>query len=355
MLVMPVGNMVLLARELLVGAHVPGWHVVTVLLSTTLYAGAAVAVAANIFGKESVVFADSGSLKMVLLRRFIKPSTHPSIAMSLMLVALLFPAWFFVQGALSPKSPSETVPGVIYGTGVLMPIFFILVPAMIVVYWKVGVSGAFALRLPRARYVLAAIIIGSVTWVISHEMYVLQNMLVQAPAIVVENAVILQQTLAAMPLGHALLLTAIVPAICEELLFRGFLLSGLRSAMAQWPSILLCAAVFGVFHFLFYKFPVTFFLGVILAYLCWQARSVIPAILAHMMHNGIVTLQAVQPSLFEWTGNSRSDEWSHLPVPLVIVSVLVVAGGLRLAGRRKVDGLEIQTQQSYGKEGLSSS
>ena len=61
MLVMPVGNMVLLARDLLLGAVVP-WHsLATVLLSTTLYATAAVAVAASVFGKESVVFADASS------------------------------------------------------------------------------------------------------------------------------------------------------------------------------------------------------------------------------------------------------------------------------------------------------
>ena len=64
MLVVPVANMVLLTKELLLGAtsgRIVGGNVTWtalawVLASTTLYAAAAVAVATKIFGTESVVF-----------------------------------------------------------------------------------------------------------------------------------------------------------------------------------------------------------------------------------------------------------------------------------------------------------
>ena len=68
MLVLPVGNMVALAKELLLGAAVPVWQMAIVIVSTSLYAAAAIAAAANIFGKESVVFADAGSWRGTFAR-----------------------------------------------------------------------------------------------------------------------------------------------------------------------------------------------------------------------------------------------------------------------------------------------
>src|SRR5690606_8639593 len=78
MLVMPVGNMVLLTRELFQQTHT--WsQIVVVVLSTGLYAAAAVAVAARLFGQEAVLFADSRSYKTMLNRRFFLPADRPPL------------------------------------------------------------------------------------------------------------------------------------------------------------------------------------------------------------------------------------------------------------------------------------
>ena len=77
MLVAPVANVVILMRELFLGRYDLAAMSV-VLLSTCLYAGAAVAVAAKIYGHEAVLFGDVGSYKTLLRRRFYKPQTYPS-------------------------------------------------------------------------------------------------------------------------------------------------------------------------------------------------------------------------------------------------------------------------------------
>ena len=123
MLVMPVGNMVLFAREFLLGAVVSWSAVATVLLATTLYAAAAVAVAASIFGQESVVFADAGSLGSVFSRRALRPSNKPTVSTVMLVAALLFPTWFFIQSALSPE-PGDSLDGLLVATAWLMPVLF---------------------------------------------------------------------------------------------------------------------------------------------------------------------------------------------------------------------------------------
>jgi len=332
MLVMPVGNMVLLARDFLLGATVPALSIAMVLLSTSLYAAAAVAVAANIFGQESVVFADAGSLKGVFARELIKPTPRPRVSMALLIVAILFPAWFFVQSALSP-GPGEGVDELLVGTARTMPGVFVLFPLLVAIYWKVNVKETFALRLPSLRYAGAAVLIGVAAWIPAHEINVLLIQLVGLPEALAKNFELIDKAVTQMPLGKALLLLAVVPALCEELLFRGMLLSGLASASRKWTAILVSAAIFGMFHFILFRFPVTAALGVVLALLCWNARSILPAMIAHLLHNGLSIYSAIHPKWHEAIGITGDDSFAHLPLPVLAIGGAVFVVGILLTLR----------------------
>jgi len=328
--------MVLLAKELLLGAAVGPWEVVMVLLSTTLYAGAAVAVAANVFGRESVVFSDAGSLRGAFTRRMMKPSARPSVSMTLLVTALLFPTWFFVQSALSP-GVGETAVGLLYGTAWLMPLLFVVLPVAILTYWKVDIVNTFSLRLPQVWHLVAAILIGLSAWVPAHEINLLQRSLLGTPEMVVQSAERLVEVIKLLPPATTLLILALLPAVCEELLFRGFLLGGLRASRGMWPAIVASAAIFGVFHFLVFRFAVTAGLGVILAYLCWQSRSILPAMVTHALHNTLGVLSVTKPEWQRWVGlhddPDSTTEWAHLPMPLILVGCFVLILGLYLASR----------------------
>ncbi len=332
MLVMPVGNMVLLSRDLLLGAPVPLWQIAMVLLSTTLYAGAAVAVAASVFGKESVVFADAGSLKTALTRRLIKPTPRPSVAMTLLVVALLFPMWFFIQSKLSPELGQDVAP-LLRATAWLMPLLFVLLPAGLLFYWKVDVAQTFGLRMPAGKYLLAAVLIGASAWVPAREISVLQHGLLGASARIDQGTEMLAKTLGALPAVEVFLLIALIPAVCEELLFRGFLLRGLGSSARKWTAIIASAAVFGVFHFLLFRWAVTAALGVVLGYLCWQSRSVLPAMIVHCLHNTIGVIGVIWPQWPQRLGIDDDTGWSHLPAHILIIGGAVFLLGLLIVAR----------------------
>jgi membrane protease YdiL (CAAX protease family) len=328
--------MVLLARDLLLGANVPLWKVATILLSTTMYAGAAVAVAATIFGKESVVFSDTASLKTIFTRALIKPSRRPSVAMSLLFVALLFPAWFFVQSGISSAENADAR-SLLFTSAWLMPLLFVGVPVVMLLYWKVDVTNALSLQRPGGRHLFAAALIGLSAWVPAHEVSVLQQRLLGAPQAIVESAELFEQTLKVMPFALVLLFIAVIPAVSEELLFRGFLLSGLRSSAHKWTAIIVTAVVFAVFHFFFFRFAVTAVLGVVLAYLCWQSRSVIPAIVTHFLHNGVGATLIYYPQVSQWIGmgdaTGEAAAWSHLPVGPLMVGCAAFLIGLFITVR----------------------
>ncbi len=350
MLVMPVGNMVALSKELLLGAAVPTWHVAMVVLSTTLYAGAAIAVAAKVFGEESVVFSDAGSLKAAFSRAMIRPTLRPAVNISLLVTAVWFPIWFWVQSSLSPQ-PGETAVGLLYGTAWLMPLLFVGLPLLILLYWKIDVVKTFSLRVPSLTHLLAGLLLGVSAWIPAHELNVLQYSVIGVPESFLRSAAQLVETIRLLPPEAVILVLAIVPAFCEELFFRGFLLSGLSTAMRRWPAIFISAIFFAVFHFFIFKFVVAGALGVVLGYLCWQSRSIVPAILAHATHNAIGVYSVLRPEWMQSLGvpsqSASQPMWLHLPVPLLVIGAGVFALGLYLASFSRTE-TQMQTTRQRG-------
>jgi len=326
--------MVLLTRDLLLGVQVPWWPVAMVLLSTSLYAGAAVALATKIFGQEAVVFADSGSLRATFDRRLIKPVDQPPAILSLLLVSLLFPAWFFVQSAVSP-GPDEDARRLLFAISWLMPLMFVALPIAALSYWKVDLRRALGLRMPSAPHLAAAVILGLTAWVPAAELAIAQDALWSTPQALHQSADLLHKTLSALPLPMTLLLIAFIPAVCEEVLFRGFLLRGLKRSHPRWAAILTSAVIFAVFHFVVFKFAVMVGLGAVLAYLCWQSRSIVPCMIMHFLHNSLGALSIVRSQWYESIGLHQG---THLPSPILVSGCVMFVIGLLLTSRPAEEG-----------------
>jgi sodium transport system permease protein len=92
-----------------------------------------------------------------------------------------------------------------------------------------------------------------------------------------------------------LLLTfAVVPAICEEVLFRGFLQTGLVRLLGSVPKgIAASSLIFAAFHLDPWRFPGILVLGLFLGFLAHGSGSLIPAILAHALNNVLSISAAV--------------------------------------------------------------
>jgi len=148
------------------------------------------------------------------------------------------------------------------------------------------------------------------------------------PEAIAQQFEVMQKMVSELSLPEALLLIAAVPAVCEELFFRGVLLSGLSSGARKWTAIVTSAVIFGVFHFILFKILVTVGMGVVLALLCWNSRSIVPSMLAHLLHNGIGTYTALHPQWQRAIGIDDSETFAHLPVVVFGIGLLVFAAGL---------------------------
>jgi sodium transport system permease protein len=90
-----------------------------------------------------------------------------------------------------------------------------------------------------------------------------------------------------------LVLMALLPAVCEELAFRGFILSGLRHSGHKWRAIIISSLFFAVTHQIFQQSLGAFVLGALIAYLAVQTGSIWPGLAFHAAHNSLAWLQSM--------------------------------------------------------------
>ena len=125
--------------------------------------------------------------------------------------------------------------------------------------------------------------------------------------------------------GLFFFLIAISPAICEEMVFRGFVQTSMRTQFRPWVAIFLAALLFGAFHLSIYRLFPTVALGCLFGWLCWRMGSIYAAMLAHAFNNALaVCLSLYFPKLLSAIAASTA----YLVTTLVI-SALVFALSLR--------------------------
>jgi len=93
------------------------------------------------------------------------------------------------------------------------------------------------------------------------------------------------------PWWLVVLVLAVIPAVCEELVFRGWMLSALQgqqpSAGRQFAAVVAQAALFAVVHLLPERLPTTFAMGLVLGWMAVHTGSLLPGILCHAVHNAV--------------------------------------------------------------------
>ena len=95
------------------------------------------------------------------------------------------------------------------------------------------------------------------------------------------------------PFPVAFFVVAVMPALCEELIYRGILFRGYRKS-GVLIAVLLTAFLFGMMHMNLNQFSYAFVLGFLFAFVTEITGSILPAVLLHIYVNGksVVVLYA---------------------------------------------------------------
>ena len=89
-----------------------------------------------------------------------------------------------------------------------------------------------------------------------------------------------------------LLVMALLPAVCEEMMFRGWLQRALGQSVDYHTAIWVSAIVFSAIHFQFYGFIPRMLIGAALGYLYYYTGSLWAPIVAHFTNNAAAVVTA---------------------------------------------------------------
>ena len=85
-----------------------------------------------------------------------------------------------------------------------------------------------------------------------------------------------------------LITISVLPAIFEELLFRGYMLQSLRR-FGDWFAVIISATVFALFHGNFAQLPNAFIIGLALGFIAVRTGSLIPGMILHFINNFVAS------------------------------------------------------------------
>jgi len=118
---------------------------------------------------------------------------------------------------------------------------------------------------------------------------------------------------------------ALTPAICEEVLFRGFVQRQAERALGAWRGIAFSGIIFGLYHLRLTQAIPLSILGVFMAYVTWRSRSLLPAMLIHLANNSFAAVMGKMAS----SESSNVDlESFTFPLTIVIPAAMILAGTL---------------------------
>ncbi|MCY3964933.1 MAG: ABC transporter permease subunit [Acidobacteria bacterium] len=130
---------------------------------------------------------------------------------------------------------------------------------------------------------------------------------------------------AGLPLWQMLIFFSLMPALFEEITFRGVLLHGLKNRLTTLQLVLVAGIAFGFFHVDLFRIPPTSLLGIFLVVTVIRSGSIFPAMAWHALHNAL----ALGSARVEQIALPEQPTWWHYAL-----AVLAILLAFRLMKRR---------------------
>jgi len=124
----------------------------------------------------------------------------------------------------------------------------------------------------------------------------------------------------------SILFMALMPAIAEEIFFRGFLMNVFNGLFKNMHvAIFVTAVIFSLIHLQFMKFIPMFFLAVVFGYAAYWSGSIWTSVIAHFLNNTLAVAQLYFITDGDYT--KAIEEGANIPI---LVSGVLIAIGVAL-------------------------
>lgn len=141
-----------------------------------------------------------------------------------------------------------------------------------------------------------------------------------------------------------LLIVAVMPAICEEMFFRGFILTSFKNNQKSYKgAIIFSGILFGIMHMDFIRIIPTSILGISFAYAVCKSNSIGVGMFMHFLNNGFAVIVTHMSS--KLVQNVNSSELTYLSISQIsvifIISLMFISLAVLLFKEKKKEFKEI--------------
>jgi sodium transport system permease protein len=344
--ILPVVGPALLLKDVLAtpGSTAPLIYGLPVLATSLAYCLVGLWWAISMFNREDVLFREAERFDLRLWVRHLlrdKESTPSSAeaALCFVLIMLLqFGALPLLRGGLVTQE-GQLNEMAMFRVLLIQQLAFVGCPALLMgVLLTTSVIRTFRLRAPSWKFVALAIVLPLVLHPLSIGLgsWLQEWFFPPPPDQIVQVARAMANP--GLPLWIVLLALAVAPGICEELAFRGFILSGFQRSARPSVAIVLSSIAFGIAHMVPQQVFNAILLGFVLGLLAVRSGSLLPGILFHLTYNSLEILRSRITSLplpgpiadwFFTFATTKENErildykWPTLVVAGVVAAVLI--------------------------------
>jgi len=214
---------------------------------------------------------------------------------------------------------------------------FVLLPVMLCMGRRQGLSEAMRLNPVPVLPLLTVMFLAVVSVFAATELDALWVMLLNACGLHEPDVALNVGSSRALML--AIVNSAAVPAVCEELLFRGYILAAWERR-GTWRAIWVSSTLFALLHSNVFGLPAYLLVGAISAYLVYALDSLYAGMVYHTVYNAAILVIVFLAGRSEAAATDAAPQTLWLATELAMLLAAMVTMLVSLDLRRRAAGIE---------------
>ena len=251
--------------------------ILAVLISTAVFALLVIFILIKIYNSENALFNHEGKTSLGFNRANFKPKSALESDDSILAYLVMLPVFFFVINNLQKIGMAQSI--IISQWGL-----FFVTSLIFLRYLKVDLKSSLSLKNPGAKNLAVSFLLTPVCFLTVVYFQALlkywglsgyEQETVDVMALLTNNFTFI----------GTICIISLTPAVCEEIFFRGVILSGLKKEFSVKACVLIQAIMFGVAHYSVFRFAGTAFMGALLTLVLLRTGSILCTMIMHFSFN----------------------------------------------------------------------
>ncbi len=314
--VIPIVNVALMIKSLFGFTNDFGLYGL-VLATNVGYSILAIMILSRLYSSEAVLFSEGfTSVRLFDKRSDMKKDQMPGLGDVLLVMTITLLLMIYLGSIAVAKFE-------FYGVGIQQAII-LAIPLIYAWYIKADKKRLFSLNRPSAKAVAGGLLMVIGAFIAA---MILGRILSPLFPESTDGVVELDSFLSDNPLPLMILFTALMPALGEELLFRGFLMGSLKEKYRPAAVIGITAVIFAAYHMSVLRFFTVGVIGLAFTLAAYRSRSIYVSMLMHFCNN----LTAVLISRFRDEITSATVKYKELLESPVLTAGVIAGAAVCLA------------------------